>query len=129
MCSSGIRCVMMSLGFRCPAWMCSSSRGHWRFTGAWFMWMVTPLFIASPNFTRLGIGPYAPIAETVPPLRTPSIAQFSATGDPPCIFSFALETCCRKLPSASAPTASMTLSAPRKSVCFFISSTTSSTSA
>ena len=40
-------------------------------------------------------------------------AQFNATGEPPCIFSFAAVTCCRKFPSASAPTASMATSAPR----------------
>ena len=47
------------------------------------------------------------MTETVPPLRTESIAQFSATGDPPCSFSFAEVTCWSRFPSASAPTASM----------------------
>ena len=39
--------------------------------------------MASPNLTALNIGPYAPITDTVPPLRTESIAQFSAIGEPP----------------------------------------------
>ena len=33
--------------------MCSKRRGHWRFTGAWFIRSVKPLFIASPNRTAL----------------------------------------------------------------------------
>src|SRR5215207_7918772 len=60
----------MSLGFRYPLRMCSNSRGHCRFTGHWFIRKVRPLFIASPNFTALNMGPYAPMTETVPPLRT-----------------------------------------------------------
>src|SRR5215208_5003892 len=72
-----------------------------------------PLFKASPNLTALKIGPYAPITETVPPLRTESMAQFSAIGDPPCNFSLAELMCCIRLPSASAPAASMTTSLPR----------------
>src|SRR5215207_3535963 len=71
----------MSLGFRYPLRMCSNSRGHCRFTGHWFIRRVRPLFIASPNFTALNMGPYPPITETVPPLRTESIAQLSAIGD------------------------------------------------
>ncbi|CAI7647277.1 unnamed protein product [Penicillium discolor] len=35
MCSRGKRCVSSSDGRMCPAWMCSSSRGHCLFTGAW----------------------------------------------------------------------------------------------
>jgi hypothetical protein len=79
--------VTISPGFRYPLRMWSTSRGHCRFTGHWFIRKVSPLFIASPNFTALNIGPYAPMTETVPPLRTESIAQFSATGEPPCNFS------------------------------------------
>jgi hypothetical protein len=82
-------------------------------TGHWFIRSVRPLFNASPNLTALNIGPYAPITETVPPLRTPSMAQLSATGEPPCSFSLAAVTCWTRFPSASAPTASMTTSAPR----------------
>ena len=41
------------------------------------------------------------------------MAQFSAIGDPPCNLSFAAVTCCRKFRSASAPTQSITESAPR----------------
>ena len=93
--------------------MCSNSRGHCRFTGAWFIRRVRPLFIASPNFTALNIGPYAPITETVPPLRTPSIAQLRAIGEPPCSLSLAAVMCWMRFPSASAPTASITRSAPR----------------
>src|SRR3954451_870108 len=62
----------------------------------------------------------------VPPLRTESMAQFSAMGEPPCNFNLAVVTCWNRLPSASAPTASMATSAPRKSVAFFISTTMSS---
>ena len=109
--------------------MCSNSRGHCRFTGHWFIRSVSPLFIASPSLTALNIGPYAPITETVPPLRTESMARFRATGEPPCSFSVAEVTCCRKLPSASAPTASMATSAPRWSVIFFMCTTLSSYSA
>src|ERR671928_41454 len=64
--------------------MCSNRRGHCRLTGHWFMRSVRPLFMASPNLTALNSGPYAPITEMVPPLRTESIAQLSATGDPAC---------------------------------------------
>jgi hypothetical protein len=39
--------------------------------------------------------------------------------------SLAAVTCCRRFPSASAPTASMATSAPRWSVRFFISTTMS----
>ena len=53
------------------------------------------------------------ITDTVPALRTESMAQLRATGEPPCSFSLAEVTCCRKLPSASAPTASIATSAPR----------------
>jgi hypothetical protein len=84
--------------------------------------------MASPNFTALNIGPYAPTTATVPPLRTESIAQFSATGEPPWSLSFAALTCCRRLPSASAPTASMATSAPRWPVMRLSSTTTSSCS-
>lgn len=87
---------MMSLGLRYPFWMCSNNRGHWRFTGHWFIRKVRPLFIASPNLTALNNGPYAPTTDTVPPLRTESIAQFRAIGDPPCKLNFAAVTCCRK---------------------------------
>ena len=69
---------------------------------------VSPLFIASPNLTALKSGPNAPTTDTLPPLRTESMAQLSATGEPPCSFSLAAVTCWKKLPSASAPTASMT---------------------
>jgi hypothetical protein len=64
----------------------------------------------------------------VPPLRTESIAQLSAIGEPPCSLSLVEVTCCRKPPSASAPTASMHTSAPRKSVVRFISTAMSFTS-
>jgi hypothetical protein len=57
MSSSGMRCVMISLGFRRPAWMCSISRGRWRFTLAWFMRSVRPLFSALPIGTALKVGP------------------------------------------------------------------------
>ena len=52
------------------------------------MRIVRPLFSASPNFTFVKSGPYTPTTETVPPLRTVSIAQLSATGEPAWIFSF-----------------------------------------
>ena len=61
------------------------------------------MFMASPNMTALNIGPYAPMTETVPPLRTASMAQLRAIGDPPCNLNLDAVTCWRKLPSASAP--------------------------
>ena len=57
------------------------------------------------------------------------MAQFSATGEPPCSFSLVPVSTWRKLPSASAPAASMTRSAPSQPVVFFISTTMSSNSA
>ena len=71
-----------------------------------------PLVHGVAELHRAEHRPVGPITETVPPLRTESIAQFSATGEPPCSFSFAAVTCCMKLPSASAPTASMATSTP-----------------
>src|SRR5438034_385622 len=73
--------------------MCSNRRGHWRLAGAWLVRMVRPLFMASPNLTALNSGPYAPMIDTVPPLRTESIAQLRATGDPPCSSNLDDETC------------------------------------
>ncbi len=57
------------------------------------------------------------------------MAQLSATGEPPCSFSLAEVTWCKRLPSASAPTAPMATSAPRWSVTFFMCTTMSSWSA
>ena len=42
------------------------------------------MLTASPNFTALKMGPHAPTTDTVPPLRTESIAQFRTIGEPPC---------------------------------------------
>ena len=109
----------MSLGLSTPVLTCSNSRGHCRLTGTGCVRIVSPLFIASPNLTALNSGPKAPTTETLPPLRTESMHQLSATGDPPCSLSLAPVTCWKNAPSASAPTASMHTSAPRNSVVSF----------
>jgi len=62
----------------------------------------------------------------LPALRTESMAQFSATGEPPCSLSLDEVSTWKKAPSASAPTASMHTSAPRWSVIFFMCTTMSS---
>jgi hypothetical protein len=43
----------------------------------------------------------------LPPLRAASMHQLQGTGEPPWSFIFALVTCWKNAPSASAPTASM----------------------
>jgi len=88
-----------------------------RFTLAWFIRSVRPLFIASPIFTALKIGPYAPTMESTPPLRTASIAQCSATAEPPKTLAGRMpKPRCIALPRASQPTASMAASQPSQSV-------------
>ena len=59
-------------------------RGRLRLTLAWFIRSVRPLFMASPIGTRFKGGPYAPMMDTTPPLRTESIAQWSAVAAPAC---------------------------------------------
>src|SRR5205823_6106760 len=82
--SSGTRWVMISLGFRWPWRMCSIRCGTWRFTEAWFMRIVMPLFSALPIGTALKVGPYTPTIDTWPPLRTELMAQNSAVAAPAC---------------------------------------------
>src|SRR5207245_663561 len=76
--------------------------------------------------TRFQGGPYTPMIDTLPPLRTVWIAQLIATGTPACMKLFPRPRC-SLLPSASIPTASITTSGPRPSNWSFRKATTSGT--
>src|SRR5690606_7100134 len=115
---SGMRWVMTARGEMCPARMCSISRGRWRFTLAWFMRRVRPLFTALPIGIMLKVGPYTPTIEMRPPLRALLMAQCSAIGEPVCSISSLPVLQDMVLPLVSELNASMHTSAPSQSVIF-----------